>query len=49
MSSTLKHAFRSLVWYASQDAEAWKMLSFLTSVVLVAIGVASYSGITLPQ
>jgi hypothetical protein len=43
MISTAKHAFDSLRWYARQDAEAWKMLIFLTSVLLIAIGIASVS------
>ncbi|WP_053572952.1 hypothetical protein [Caballeronia cordobensis] len=35
MFPTLKHALSSLAWYAKQDAEAWKMLSFLVVVVYV--------------
>ncbi len=41
MISTAKHAFDSLRWYAKQDAEAWKMLFFIWSVLLVAAGIAS--------
>jgi hypothetical protein len=41
VSSSLKRAFRSLAWYASQDAEAWKMLAFLVGVLTVAAAIAS--------
>jgi hypothetical protein len=41
MLSTAKHAFDSLRWYAKQDAETWKMLICLWSVLLVAAGIAS--------
>jgi hypothetical protein len=37
----IKHAFSSLAWYAKQDAEAWKMLSFLVGVVSVSMAIAS--------
>jgi hypothetical protein len=37
----IKHAFSSLAWYAKQDAEAWKMLSFLVGVVAVSMAIAS--------
>ncbi|AMH42849.1 hypothetical protein AXG89_41740 (plasmid) [Burkholderia sp. PAMC 26561] len=43
MIATAKHAFDSLRWYARQDAEAWKILIFLTSVLLIATGIASVS------
>ncbi|MFM0415662.1 hypothetical protein [Paraburkholderia aromaticivorans] len=45
MSSTLKHAFSSLAWYARQDAEAWKMLTFLVGVVALATAIASVSNV----
>jgi hypothetical protein len=41
MFPMLKHAFNSLAWYAKQDAEAWKMLSFLVGVVSVSLAIAS--------
>ncbi|WP_321794799.1 hypothetical protein [Caballeronia sp. J97] len=37
MFPVIKHALSSLAWYAKQDAEAWKMLSFLVGVVSVSI------------
>jgi hypothetical protein len=37
------HAFDGLRWYARQDAEAWKMLLFIGSVVLLSAGIASIS------
>jgi hypothetical protein len=43
MISTAKHAFDSLRWYARQDAEAWKMLLFIGSVVLLSAAIASIS------
>ncbi|WP_284503349.1 hypothetical protein [Caballeronia sp. AZ10_KS36] len=41
MFPMLKHALSSLTWYAKQDAEAWKMLSFLVVVVYVSTAIAS--------
>ncbi|SAK57740.1 hypothetical protein AWB76_02505 [Caballeronia temeraria] len=41
MFPILKHAFSSLAWYAKQDAEAWKMLSFLVGVVFLSAAIAS--------
>lgn len=41
MFPMLKHALSSLAWYAKQDAEAWKMLSFLVVVVYVSTAIAS--------
>ncbi|MDR5777087.1 MULTISPECIES: hypothetical protein [unclassified Caballeronia] len=41
MFPVLKHAFSSLGWYAKQDAEAWKILSFVVAVVFVSIAIAS--------
>ena len=43
MFPTLKHAVSSLTWYARQDAEAWKMLTFLVCVVALAAAIASVS------
>ena len=43
MFPLLKHAFSSLAWYAKQDAEAWKMLSFLVGVVFLSAAIASVS------
>jgi hypothetical protein len=43
MISTAKHALDSLRWYARQDAEAWKMVLFVVSVVLLSAGIASIS------
>lgn len=45
MSSTLKHAFSSLAWYTRQDAEAWKMLTFLVGVVAFATAIAWVSNV----
>ncbi|SAK60930.1 hypothetical protein AWB79_02754 [Caballeronia hypogeia] len=41
MFPVIKHALNSLAWYAKQDAEAWKMLSFLVGVMSVSIAIAS--------
>lgn len=41
MLSSAKHAFNSLRWYAKQDAEAWKLVIFLVSVLFVAVGLVS--------
>lgn len=45
MSSTLKHAISSLAWYTRQDAEAWKMLTFLVGVVAFATAIAWVSNV----
>ncbi|SAL48630.1 hypothetical protein AWB68_02387 [Caballeronia choica] len=41
MFRVLKYAFSSLAWYAKQDAEAWKMLSFLVGVLSISVAIAS--------
>ena len=43
MFPMLKHAFSSLAWYAKQDAEAWKLLSFLVCVLVASVAIASVS------
>ncbi|MFM0418704.1 hypothetical protein [Paraburkholderia aromaticivorans] len=45
MSATLKHAFSSLAWYTRQEAEAWKMLTFLVGVVSLAAAIASVTNV----
>jgi hypothetical protein len=43
MMSTAKHALDSLRWYARQNAEVWKMLFSIASVVLLMGGIVSIS------
>lgn len=40
MLSTLKHAYKSLLWYIAQDAEAYAILLFGSSFTAAVVGLA---------
>ncbi len=40
MLSTLKHAYKSLLWYVEQDGEAYVILLFGSSFTAAVVGLA---------